>query len=152
MSPVGNAFRTRCRMFPSLVNCCTIDWFTEWPREALLGVSKSFFESVQLGTDELKVSLFYLHLSDSRERVLTLVLLFGPRIWCKYFCDFQLAVSKEISVSCKTLFPNQCKMNKFNTLFGVLAVSTVFQLFNGDSSQIQVSWTICNQYLTSPLS
>ncbi len=32
MSPVGEAFRTRCRMFPSLVNCCTIDWFTEWPR------------------------------------------------------------------------------------------------------------------------
>ena len=28
------------------------------------------------------------------------------------------------------------------------AVSTVFQLFNGDSSQIHVSWTISNQYLT----
>jgi len=27
-------------MFPSLVNCCTIDWFTEWPEEALLGVGK----------------------------------------------------------------------------------------------------------------
>ena len=26
MSPVGEAFRTRCRMFPSLINCCTIDW------------------------------------------------------------------------------------------------------------------------------
>lgn len=56
MSPVGNAFRARCRMFPSLVNCCTIDWFTEWPREALLGVSQSFFETVDLGgSDELKV-------------------------------------------------------------------------------------------------
>ena len=42
-------------MFPSLVNCCTIDWFVEWPKEALLGVSKSFFESVDLGSDELKV-------------------------------------------------------------------------------------------------
>jgi len=55
MSPVGSAFRTRCRMFPSLVNCCTIDWFTEWPREALLSVSRSFFEPVQIGTDEVKV-------------------------------------------------------------------------------------------------
>ena len=25
-SPIGDAFRQRLRMFPSLVNCCTIDW------------------------------------------------------------------------------------------------------------------------------
>lgn len=29
MSPVGNAFRERLRKFPSLVNCCTIDWWVE---------------------------------------------------------------------------------------------------------------------------
>ncbi|GFS75058.1 dynein heavy chain 7, axonemal [Trichonephila clavipes] len=27
MSPIGNAFRIRLRQFPSLINCCTIDWF-----------------------------------------------------------------------------------------------------------------------------
>lgn len=27
MSPIGDAFRNRLRMFPSLINCCTIDWF-----------------------------------------------------------------------------------------------------------------------------
>ncbi len=26
-SPIGDAFRSRLRMFPSLINCCTIDWF-----------------------------------------------------------------------------------------------------------------------------
>jgi hypothetical protein len=26
MSPIGNAFRDRLRQFPSLVNCCTVDW------------------------------------------------------------------------------------------------------------------------------
>ena len=31
------------------------------------------------------------------------------------------------------------------------AISTVFQISNGDSSQIHVSWNISNQYLTSPL-
>lgn len=56
MSPVGSSFRSRCRMFPSLVNCCTIDWFIQWPREALLGVAMTFFESVDLGADEMKVS------------------------------------------------------------------------------------------------
>ena len=55
MSPVGDAFRSRCRMFPSLVNCCTIDWFTVWPREALLSVAKTFFEHVDLGNEDVKV-------------------------------------------------------------------------------------------------
>lgn len=53
MSPLGSAFTTRLRMFPSLVNCCTIDWFTEWPEEALLGVGKGqlidYEEDLQLG-------------------------------------------------------------------------------------------------------
>ncbi|KAI9095538.1 hypothetical protein DFS34DRAFT_182154 [Phlyctochytrium arcticum] len=53
-SPVGETFRMRCRMFPSLVNCCTIDWFDEWPREALLSVSRRFLEFVDLGSDLMK--------------------------------------------------------------------------------------------------
>jgi dynein heavy chain len=39
MSPVGDAFRTRLRMFPSFCNCCTIDWFSDWPDEALQHVA-----------------------------------------------------------------------------------------------------------------
>lgn len=39
MSPLGSSFRDRIRMFPSLVNCCTIDWFSEWPAEALQSVA-----------------------------------------------------------------------------------------------------------------
>ena len=35
---------------------------------------------------------------------------------------------------------------------GFYAISKVFQLSNGDNSQIHVSWTIFNQYLTSSLS
>lgn len=27
MSPIGDAFRNRLRMFPALINCCTIDWY-----------------------------------------------------------------------------------------------------------------------------
>lgn len=33
-SPIGDAFRNRLRQFPSLINCCTIDWFQVryiWP-------------------------------------------------------------------------------------------------------------------------
>ncbi|GBP63073.1 Dynein heavy chain 3, axonemal [Eumeta japonica] len=67
MSPIGDAFRNRLRMFPSLINCCTIDWyyyyykkvlnnigvdviliiylpmwFTAWPPEALERVAQMF--------------------------------------------------------------------------------------------------------------
>lgn len=49
MSPVGDAFRVRCRMFPSLINCCTIDWFDTWPRDALLAVSQWFLSDLDVG-------------------------------------------------------------------------------------------------------
>jgi dynein heavy chain len=51
MSPIGDAFRTRLRMFPSFVNCSTIDWFTEWPEEALQHVAISALteHDMQLG-------------------------------------------------------------------------------------------------------
>nr|AML30859.1 axonemal inner arm dynein heavy chain 3 [Marsilea vestita] len=48
MSPIGDATRTRLRMFPSLVNCCTIDWFHEWPEEALRSVATNFIAATQL--------------------------------------------------------------------------------------------------------
>ena len=34
-SPIGNALAGRIRDFPSIVNCTTIDWFSEWPKDAL---------------------------------------------------------------------------------------------------------------------
>jgi dynein heavy chain len=40
MSPLGASFSNRLRMFPSLVNCCTLDWFSEWPEEALVAVGR----------------------------------------------------------------------------------------------------------------
>ena len=53
MSPLGGAFVERNRKFPSLINCSTTDWFSEWPREALLGVGKGqiLLADVDLGDD-----------------------------------------------------------------------------------------------------
>jgi len=48
LSPVGDAFRERCRMFPGLVNCTTIDWFTEWPADALFEVAEKILEPVAI--------------------------------------------------------------------------------------------------------
>jgi dynein heavy chain, axonemal len=48
MSPVGEAFRNRLRKFPSLVNCCTIDWLREWPNDALEIVATKFLSDVEI--------------------------------------------------------------------------------------------------------
>lgn len=37
-------------MFPAYVNCTTIDWFSEWPKDALLEVAMKYLEDVQLTT------------------------------------------------------------------------------------------------------
>lgn len=53
MSPLGEIFRTRLLKFPSLVNCCTIDMFSNWPEEALLSVATGSIADgeVELGDD-----------------------------------------------------------------------------------------------------
>ncbi|KAL3130871.1 hypothetical protein ABBQ38_000200 [Trebouxia sp. C0009 RCD-2024] len=48
MSPIGDSFRLRCRQLPALVNCCTINWFSDWPAEALLSVSMRQLEGIDL--------------------------------------------------------------------------------------------------------
>jgi len=53
MSPLGEVFRNRIRMFPSLVNCCTLDWFTEWPEEALREVATGDMEESDINLDNM---------------------------------------------------------------------------------------------------
>jgi len=40
-------------MFPSLVNCCTIDWFAEWPADALKAVADFFLGDIDMDQEEL---------------------------------------------------------------------------------------------------
>lgn len=77
-SPIGDAFRNRLRQFPSLINCCTIDWFQvlclywevwisqetslcslshyllsqPWPEEALERVANSFLLALDMTESE----------------------------------------------------------------------------------------------------
>ena len=54
-SPIGDALRKRILNFPSLVNCTTIDWFSEWPADALQNVAESFLADVPMD-DEVKLN------------------------------------------------------------------------------------------------
>jgi len=57
MSPVGDALRVRCRQFPSLINCTTIDWYHGWPESALQSVAERFLCNLELPSEEIRESL-----------------------------------------------------------------------------------------------
>uniref|UniRef100_A0A8B9HS49 Dynein, axonemal, heavy chain 9 n=1 Tax=Astyanax mexicanus TaxID=7994 RepID=A0A8B9HS49_ASTMX len=69
-SPVGSKLRVRSRKFPAVVNCTVIDWFHEWPQEALESVSLRFLQEVEHIEPEVKdsVSKFmaYVHVSVNK--------------------------------------------------------------------------------------
>lgn len=51
-SPIGDAFRSRIRKFPSLINCCNIDWFQAWPEDALEKVARSSLQKVDIDDEQ----------------------------------------------------------------------------------------------------
>lgn len=57
MSPIGDAFRDRLRKFPSLVNCCTIDWFQSWPEDALSAVAHKSLKETGISDDSQRDDL-----------------------------------------------------------------------------------------------
>ena len=57
MSPAGDALRLRCRKFPSLINCCTLNWFSNWPESALLSVSTKFLGDIDDITPPVRKAL-----------------------------------------------------------------------------------------------
>ncbi|KAM7382161.1 hypothetical protein PAMA_012837 [Pampus argenteus] len=66
-SPVGSKLRVRSRKFPAVVNCTAIDWFHEWPQEALESVSFRFLQEVENIEPQVKESvskfMAYVHMS-----------------------------------------------------------------------------------------
>ena len=45
-NPGNDELRESLRMYPQLVNCTTIDWFQQWPEEALLSISHAFLSKI----------------------------------------------------------------------------------------------------------
>ncbi|XP_053321162.1 dynein axonemal heavy chain 3-like [Spea bombifrons] len=65
-SPTGEAFRHHLRHYPSLVNCCTVDWFQAWPEDALEKVANHFLDDVEMSQEIRNEAVFmcqYFHQS-----------------------------------------------------------------------------------------
>lgn len=64
-SPVGSTLRVRARKFPAIVNCAQIDWFHEWPQNALESVSKRFLAECEVLpvalNDSVSVFMAFVH-------------------------------------------------------------------------------------------
>lgn len=63
MSPVGDQLRVRCRQFPSLVNCCTLDWYDAWTEDALLNVATKFINDIDYLNKEEKENISHMFCS-----------------------------------------------------------------------------------------
>ena len=44
--------RNRIRMYPAFVNCTTIDWFHEWPQDALLEVADRYLYDMSFDVED----------------------------------------------------------------------------------------------------
>lgn len=66
-SPVGSTLRVRSRKFPAIINATSINWFHEWPQEALVSVSLRFLQEIPVLPEAYRESvsrfMAYVHTS-----------------------------------------------------------------------------------------
>ena len=44
-------------MFPGIINCTTLDYFFDWPRDALVNVANRFLGEIEFPTEEIMMAI-----------------------------------------------------------------------------------------------
>ena len=83
MNSMGEKLRQRFRVFPSIVNCTTIDWFLPWPQEALRSVALQSLNDLS-GIDTVKEGIVSVCV-DMQERVCKLTERYMKEMQCYYY-------------------------------------------------------------------
>ncbi|XP_014280457.2 dynein beta chain, ciliary [Halyomorpha halys] len=80
-SPVGSTLRVRARKFPALINATLINWFHEWPQQALISVSMNFLKKLDVlpGIYCNSVAQFMAHVHSQVNQMSRLYLLYERR-------------------------------------------------------------------------
>lgn len=116
MSPVGNSFRQRMRMFPSLVNCTTISWFPPWGEDALLNVSLSRMYDLEIPDVDDNESV---RLRSSLAKACVLVHTSVESI----AADFYQTLSRRVYITPKSYFDMiKCYRNLLDTKYEELSL------------------------------
>jgi len=53
-SPVGEVMKDRARKFPGIINSSIIDYFHDWPRDALIDVANRFIKDLEFDNDKTR--------------------------------------------------------------------------------------------------
>lgn len=89
-SPIGDNFRNRIRMFPSLINCCTIDWFKvtiSFNGFLLLYIRLTWLKEVEMYIKRNNYILLIINVKRNREGATIALpsLLSIQKIFCGWF-------------------------------------------------------------------
>ncbi|ESO12478.1 hypothetical protein HELRODRAFT_155577 [Helobdella robusta] len=129
-SPVGNTLRVRSRNFPALTNCTSIDWFHEWPEEALISVSHRFLSEIELLDSGMRqsISQFVAYVHRSVNQV--------SEIYLQNERRYNYTTPKSF-LELIQLYQNLLAKKHENLQASVLRLETGLEKLKGSSSQVE---------------
>ncbi|XP_075217843.1 uncharacterized protein LOC142322649 [Lycorma delicatula] len=121
ISPFGS-FRESIRLYPSFVNCCTIDWFDEWPPDALEKIATVFLHDMKM-SEEMKENVLdvcqYIHVTG-REMAEYFYKKTGRRTYITNFSYLNLLRQLKVLSNQRMSDLNEARMRYLNGLRSLL--------------------------------